>query len=177
MQSMSHVEYVRARFAAPAPSLATGVPLAILAAAVPALIRLAVNPVVTDATFPTFYPFILAAAMFVGWRYATLATLLSALAANYFFVPPANAFTVTDTAIGGGLLFIGTAAAMIYAVEWLRSTLPDADVRPATQRHAQAAAVGRPMPIGVPLAIAALVSLGLWAGLAWVAWAALKLIG
>jgi hypothetical protein len=57
------------------------------AAIVPTLIRLAMDHLVNDVTiFPAYFPFVLAAATFLGWRSAVVTAILSALAANFMFI-------------------------------------------------------------------------------------------
>ena len=54
---------------------------------VPTVLRLLLGATVTPMPFVTYYPAILFAAVFAGWRWATLATAMSATAANFLFLP------------------------------------------------------------------------------------------
>ena len=47
------------------------------------------------APFTTFYPVIILAALLGGWRPGVLAVVLSALAADYFLIPPTNSFSTS----------------------------------------------------------------------------------
>jgi PAS domain S-box-containing protein len=73
--------------------------VAILALALAVLVRLPFQPLLGDTTpFLFFFPAIMAAAWYGGLGPGLLATGLSALAANYFFMPPRFSFHLPNLA-------------------------------------------------------------------------------
>ncbi|HEY2750888.1 DUF4118 domain-containing protein [Phenylobacterium sp.] len=118
---MPHVQLVKARLLASPASTPLAFFWAAAAAMTPTLIRASLDGLVADTTFPTYFPFVLLAAIFLGWRPAMFTAALSALAANYLFMgPPHELFaTVQDTA--GTLVFLTSAIAIIFATETVRS--------------------------------------------------------
>ena len=62
------------------------------------LIRFPIQPVIRDASpFALYFPVVVAIAIFFGWRFGLLATALSILPANYYWMPPANAFELNSS--------------------------------------------------------------------------------
>src|ERR1700758_2262752 len=88
---MTRIYFVRARLPAPPPPLVVTVPLALPFVVAPTLMRLAVDGIVTDTTFVTYFPFVLLAALLLGWRAAVVVMLVSAAAANFLFMAPRHA--------------------------------------------------------------------------------------
>src|ERR1700682_96338 len=71
--------------------------MAVLAPAVSLLVRWPLWPVLGDAVpHMTFFPAVMIAAYFGGFRPGLLATILSAVAANSFFTQQLSAFHVTS---------------------------------------------------------------------------------
>ena len=69
-----------------------------------ALLRLEFLPFLgTGFSFVTFYPAVILAALYGGFRAGVLATLLSALIADYFWIEPAYSFVPTNLAGWTGL--------------------------------------------------------------------------
>src|SRR6266478_4664941 len=72
--------------------------VAVLAPAVSLLVRWPLWPVLGDAVpHMTFFPAVMIAAYFGGFRPGLLATLLSAVAANYFLTEQLRSFHVVNT--------------------------------------------------------------------------------
>ncbi|MCU1290789.1 MAG: domain S-box [Acidobacteria bacterium] len=68
---------------------------AVLLAAAALLLRAALTPLLGDhVPFSTFYPAIVVSAMFGGLRAGLLTTVLSAVAADFFFIPPVGTFSL-----------------------------------------------------------------------------------
>jgi PAS domain S-box-containing protein len=86
----------RNRIATSTPALAYGV--AVIAAAVATLLRLALTPLIGATTVPfiTFFPAVLVGAWFGGFRAGVFSLLLSALAADYFFVEPLHTLRIPN---------------------------------------------------------------------------------
>jgi K+-sensing histidine kinase KdpD len=171
---MSHAQVPSSR---PGRIAAPSAPIAILwagaAAVVPTLIRLAVDHVVSDVTiFPAYFPFVMAAATFLGWRSAVVAAVLSALAANYMFMGPRFQFSAAAADIAGTLLFLASAGVVIFGVDRLKAAVHAKDLEQAALDPADGA--GQPPANGPALALAAALSLGAWAAMIWGAWRAIR---
>jgi K+-sensing histidine kinase KdpD len=124
---------------------------------VPTLIRLAMDHVVNDVSiFPAYFPFVLAAATFLGWRSAVVTAVLSALAANLMFMGARFEFSAAPTDIVSTLLFLLSASAVIFGVERLKSAAHRG-------QGASPAAIGRrPLAMGRGLLLAAVLSFISW---------------
>ena len=144
----------------PTPRLAVGLPVTFAAVAVPTLVQMSLANVMSDTTFPAYYPFILATAVFLHWRYAMAATALSALVANYLFMGRSSDLFATSGDIAGTILFLVSASATIFTVKVMRAGGVVAAL-PAPLRQA----ARKPLPKGHGLLLALVLSLGLWAGL------------
>ena len=108
-----------------------GVALAITLAA--AAVRLAFLPSLgMRATFVTFYPAVMLAALYGGLRAGLLATVLSALLADYFWIEPPG-FTISDPA---DWLSIAVFLASCTMISWITEAMHRA------QRRATAAKAG-----------------------------------
>jgi K+-sensing histidine kinase KdpD len=159
---MAHAQGSRSRDRAETSSLPTTILWAGAAAVVPTLIRLAADHVVSDVTiFPAYFPFVLAAATFLGWRSAIVTTILSALAANFMFMGARFAFSTAATDIGSTLLFLVSAIAVIIGVERLKSSARATDLDQGAPRAA------RGLSKGHCLLLATLLSLGAWGAMIW----------
>jgi PAS domain S-box-containing protein len=86
--------------------------LAVALGVVAVAIRLALDPVWgTALPYITLFPAIMVSAWFGGLWPGVLTTLLTAVAAEYFFVDPAGSFAVLDkTELIGLVVFVGTGA-------------------------------------------------------------------
>jgi PAS domain S-box-containing protein len=79
------------------PSLAYGA--AVMATVAATLLRLALTPLIGGTTIPfiTFFPAVLFSAWFGGFRAGLLSLVLSALAADYYFVEPVHTFAISNS--------------------------------------------------------------------------------
>jgi PAS domain S-box-containing protein len=92
-----------------------------------AAVRLAFFQVLgTRAAFITFYPAVMLAALYGGWRSGLLATLLSVLLADYYWVEPTGQFGVNDTA---GWLTIGVFVVSCTMMSWITEAMLRAQAR------------------------------------------------
>jgi two-component sensor histidine kinase len=73
--------------------------------------------------FITFFPSIVLTAFIVGLGPAILATILSALAAWYFFIPPPASFAFTQEGALALALFVTTAAIVVAVIHAMHSAL------------------------------------------------------
>jgi K+-sensing histidine kinase KdpD len=133
---------------------------------VPTLIRLALDHVVSDITiFPAYFPFVLATATFLGWRSAIVATILSALAANFMFMGERFTFSASVPDIVSTLLFLLSAVAVIVGVEMLKSAAHAADLDQGASRLD--GTPSRPLARGIGILLAASLALASWAAVIW----------
>jgi PAS domain S-box-containing protein len=86
----------------------------------------------TRAVFITFYPAVMLAALYGGFRSGLLATVLSAAVANYFWMEPVGHFSLKDPADGLSLVIFLLSCLMIT---WITDAM-----RRAQERTAQAEA-------------------------------------
>jgi K+-sensing histidine kinase KdpD len=122
--------------------------------------------VVSDITiFPAYFPFVLAAAAFLGWRSAIVTTILSAVAANFMFMGTRFAFSAALPDIVSTLLFLVSAGAVIVGVERLKSAAHAADLDHGASRLDGTGS--RPMARGIGILLAASLALTSWAAVIW----------
>jgi PAS domain S-box-containing protein len=100
--------------------------LAIALIVVAAALRVALNPLWgVGLPYITFYPAVMLAAWLGGLGPGLLATALSVLLADYFWIPPALTFAVDDRAEVLGLIVFATTGVIISVLNeaWRRSTM------------------------------------------------------
>jgi K+-sensing histidine kinase KdpD len=103
---MTRLGFIRSRLLAAPPRGPSALVCGILVVAIPTLVRASLDDLVSGTTFVAYYPFILFAAIFLGWRSAAVATVASALTANFLFLYPRyRLFADLDDTLGT-LLFI-----------------------------------------------------------------------
>jgi K+-sensing histidine kinase KdpD len=160
------VQFVKSRvLAASPPTPPTALLWAAAAAVVPTLIRAALDGVLSGSAFLAYFPFLVAAAMFLGWRSAMVTTALSALAANFLFLGPRNAFAESVNDVAATLLFLMSASAVIFGTETLKTAARPANLDRGWSRPART--VSAPLRRGYGLVLGAVLSLALWAGAIW----------
>lgn len=111
-------------------------------------VRWLLLPALGSATpFITFYPALTLAALFAGWWAGLLATLLSAVIANYFWMPPVGSLAIKSPADAlAFVLFLISGALIAYVAELSRRSnarlrQSEARQRQALERQIAAAAV------------------------------------
>jgi two-component sensor histidine kinase len=115
-------------------SLAASLAWTALAVAVPTFIRLIVEPARNGTPFVTYYPAIVLAGLFLGWRYGLLTVLACAALARLLFMQGVLPRTATPQGMGVFALFVLSCAVLIGIAEWLRRVL--AEVHMASAREA-----------------------------------------
>lgn len=103
--------------------------------AIPTLLRLVIDNVVTGTTFITYLPFVIISALCLDWRWTSVVVLFSAIAANYFFMSPRHILFARTGDTFGALLFVLACALAIVIVETLRATI--VKYAAATEREGQ----------------------------------------
>jgi two-component sensor histidine kinase len=99
-------------------ALALGVAVGVAA---PTVLRMAVDPLLGQTlVYPTFYPAVLFGTLLLGWRGGLAILLLSAVAANYFFLSPRYHSTLDGKDIAGGAVFLMAGGLIMVATALLR---------------------------------------------------------
>ena len=101
------------------------------AVALPTIIRCLVDNHVTGIAFSPYLPFVLLTAVFVGWKHAALAALISAAVADLLFIDPRFEPLAGPTDAFGILIFLLCATLIITLVQATRLALQG---RPTTKR-------------------------------------------
>lgn len=108
-----------------APSI-RGIPAALcvlLTAGVPSAIRAAADGFVSGCELTIYLPFVLLAALFLGWRHAVATALLSVLFAEFVVMGPHHSFLSSACSIYSLSVFAGASAVLITTVQGLRSLI------------------------------------------------------
>lgn len=120
---MTRITFIRrAILAGPSGPLPVAATIA-LAVSIPTLIRIASGPYVgQSAIFAVYFPAMMLATVLLGWGFGLVTTGLSALAASYFFLPPAFSFSLDAADIGSVVYFTVSALLIVLFAETLRRT-------------------------------------------------------
>ena len=94
-----------------------------VAVAVPTLLRLTLDAGRHGAPFVAYYPAIMIAGLFLGWRYGVLTTLLCAVATRVFFDLDLPSLVATPEGPGILAVFVFACVLLIAISEWLRHVL------------------------------------------------------
>lgn len=124
-QPPTEFSFLRSRLLAGPPNFAWTLALATAFVVAPTLVRLAVDGVIAGTTFSTYYPFVLMAAVVIGWRGGIGVALISALVANYLFMEPRYQLFANSGDFIGVLFFMLSCLMMVALVHALRRTLLD----------------------------------------------------
>ena len=107
-----------------------GLLISIALIAVPTALRLSADDYVTGVAFTPYTPFVLLAALLVGWRPAAAIALASAVFGDILFVGPPRHLLESPSDVFGVTAFLIASALIIGLVEAARSTVENA-LRPA----------------------------------------------
>ncbi|MBO0749642.1 MAG: hypothetical protein J2O44_04310 [Porphyrobacter sp.] len=115
------------------PTLAGSLGWSLVAVAVPTLLGLVLDVERYGAPFVTYYPAIVLAGLFLGWRYGALTTILGAGLAKVLFMKGMPPFIASPQGVGivGG--FALSCAFLILIAEWLRRALVEIDAASARE--------------------------------------------
>jgi K+-sensing histidine kinase KdpD len=122
---MTRFGFVKSRLLAGPPSLPWTIALGFGFVVIPALLRLAADSVITGTAFSTFYPFVVIASLFIGWRGATGVALAAAVVGNYFFMEPRYVFLAQTGDTIGVASFLFSCAMTIFGF--------NSELRPASR--------------------------------------------
>ena len=104
------------------------------AVVIPAVLRLVLDAGRYGTPFVTFYPAVVLSALFLGWRYSVLATILCALVARILFMQDLQPLASTPEGVAIFGLFVFSCGCLIAIGEWLRRVL--AELEAASAREA-----------------------------------------
>ncbi len=122
---MTRISFIRSRLLAGPPKLSCAVLLGIIFVAAPTLLRWAADPVITGTAFVTYYPFVFAAAIFIGWEGALGVAIISTLVANFLFMAPRYILFANPGDTLGATFFLASSSMLIALVNTLRRTVVD----------------------------------------------------
>lgn len=94
---------------------------------VPTVLGLGLRVANYGVPFVTYYPVVVLSALFLGWRYSLLATLLCAAAARLLFMQDWPRFTSSPHGLAILAVFVLSCAGLIASGEWLRRVLAELD--------------------------------------------------
>jgi two-component sensor histidine kinase len=95
----------------------------LVAVILPAILRLVLDAGRYGTPFVTFYPAVVLSALFLGWRYSVLTTVLCAAAARLLFMQKLPPLVSTPEGVAIVALFVLSCASLIAIGEWLRRVL------------------------------------------------------
>jgi K+-sensing histidine kinase KdpD len=101
--------------------------LALAAIGIPTLIRGELNDIVEGCETAAFFPFVLLAAIFLGWRWAAVVALASAMIINVYFIGPDGQFMEEACDVFGFSTFLIGSTMIIGFVEAIRLELGKAE--------------------------------------------------
>lgn len=91
---------------------------------VPTLLRMALDPWLgLTLWYPTYYPAALIGTLLLGWRCGVALMVLSALAANWFFIPPRHTLAPELRDVAGIIVFLVADGVIVLAASLLRTAL------------------------------------------------------
>lgn len=109
----------------------SGFLFAILAVAIPTIVRAAVQGTVTGCEFTPYLPFVLLTALFIGWRHAAVVALSSVAVLGGLFAGPLDEFLAAPCAVSAAAIFLGSSAIIIGSVAAVRRMLVELQIRRA----------------------------------------------
>lgn len=105
----------------------------LLAVVVPTGLRLALDAGRHGTPFVTFYPAVVLSALFLGWRYSVLTTVLCVGSARLLFMQDVPSLGSTPEGVAIFALFLGSCGSLIAIGEWLRRVLAELDAASARE--------------------------------------------
>jgi hypothetical protein len=103
--------------------------LGAVAVAIPTVVRAAVHGTVTGCEFTPYLPFVLLAAILLGWRHATVVALASVAILGGLFAGPPNEFLKEPCTVSAAGIFLGSSAMIIASVAAVRRMIVELQIR------------------------------------------------
>jgi two-component sensor histidine kinase len=107
--------------------LAASLGWTLVAVIIPTALRLVLDAGRYGTPFVTFYPAVVLSALFLGWRYSVLATILCAAVARLLFMQDLQPLGSTVEGVAIFALFVFSCGSLIAIGEWLRRVLAEVD--------------------------------------------------
>ena len=104
----------------------------LFAVAIPTIVRAAVHGTVTGCEFTPYLPFVLLAAILLGWRHAAVVALASVAILGGLFAGPLDEFLKEPCAISAAGIFLGSSAIIIASVTAVRRMIVELQIRRST---------------------------------------------
>ena len=114
-------------------SFAASLGWTLVAVVVPAALRLVLDAGRYGTPFVTFYPAVVLSALFLGWRYSVLTTILCAAVARLLFMQDLRPLGSTPEGLAIFALFVFSCGSLIAIGEWLRRILAELDAASARE--------------------------------------------
>jgi two-component sensor histidine kinase len=124
---MTRFKFIRSRLLAGPPKFSWALALGVAAVGAPTLLRLAADSLITGTAFVTYYPFVLMAALVIGWRGAGAVAATSAVLANFLFMEPRYLLFANTGDTLGTAFFLVSCGMMIGVVDTLRRAVVDVE--------------------------------------------------
>ena len=125
---MKTIAFLKQKLEKPPVTGVRALPCAIAAVALPTIIRCLVDKDVSGVAFSPYVPFVLLAALALGWRYAAAVAILSAAVADMLFIEPrfvpmagpTDAFGIAVFLVSAALIILLVQAARFVAETWIK---------------------------------------------------------
>ena len=103
--------------------------VALLAVAIPTIVRAAVHGTVTGCEFTPYLPFVLLTAIMLGWRHAAVVAMASVAIVGGLFAGPLGEFLNESCAISAAGIFLVSSAIIIASVVAIRRVIVELQFR------------------------------------------------
>jgi two-component sensor histidine kinase len=113
--------------------LAGGLGWSLIAVVLPTILRLVLDAGRYGTPFVTFYPAVVLSALFLGWRYSLLTTILCAAVARILFMQDLQPLASTPAGLAIFSLFVFSCGSLIAIGEWLRRVLAELEAGSARE--------------------------------------------
>lgn len=109
---------------------------AALAVVAPTLAKFGLDAALTGVPpFLTYFPAVILASLFLGGAWGATVLLMSAVLANYFFMPPLFGWAVTPNDVVLTTLFVAEGALIVATANALRTAVGDIEIRAAREHE------------------------------------------
>ncbi|MCL6699851.1 DUF4118 domain-containing protein [Sphingomonas sp. NSE70-1] len=108
---------------APAVTGVKAVPWAVLAVALPTFIRAAIDGAVVGVAVTPYVPFVVLAALFLGWQWGALVAVVAAAVSDALFIGPPNQFLEGPSDWAAMSFFFVSSVLIVRLIREMRSAL------------------------------------------------------
>ena len=132
---MIRIGFVKAHLSGDPPAGIKAFACACAMVGAPTIIRASLDPLVSDTTFVSYYPFILISSLMLSWRIAVAVTIAAACVANFLFMAPRYEFFATATDTTGTILFLICSMLIVAVGQTLRRAVRELESTRARESH------------------------------------------